>query len=70
VTVVNPDQKYSGGGERKLTNATLKRMLGIDLDDLQDGWIPRQVVYRFEPDQRVEVVEDDNEGCFGRHAPH
>jgi len=70
VVVANPDQKAAGDRERKLTNAALKRMLGVDLDNLQDGRIERQVVYRFEPDQRVEQAEDEHEGCFGEHAPH
>ena len=72
VEVANPDQKYAGDDTRKLNKAALKKVLGIDLPNLRNGRIERQVVYRFEPHQRVEEVEgapEEHGGCFGEHAP-
>ncbi len=69
VQVANPDQKFAENGTQPLRNAILKKMLGIVVDNIQDGRIDRQVVYRFEPDQRVEVAEDEQEAnADARHA--
>lgn len=70
VKVANPDQKSDEQGDQKLSATALKKTLGVDLENMADGRIHRQVVYRFEPDQRVEKVEDEHEGCFGEHAAH
>ncbi len=69
VTIANPKEKSANDGVQKLNNAALKKMLGVDLYNMRDGRIERQVVYRFEPDQRVEVPEDEDEGQFGEHPP-
>ena len=69
VHVANPDQKSAENGVQPLRNAMLKEMLGIVVDNMQDDRVERQVVYRFEPDQRVEVAEDEREGSAdARHA--
>jgi zinc metalloprotease ZmpB len=73
ITIENPDARATGGplagpsigtdgGERTLTNPQLKKRLGIVLPELSSGRIPRQVVYRYEPDQREEPRA--GEGCF------
>ena len=67
VSIANPDARASEAGRRNLTNAALKNMLGFDLPNMKEGLVPRQVVYRYEPDERVEEVEDDQGGCFGGH---
>ncbi len=69
VHIANPDQKSDQEGPQKISKSALKTMLSVDLEKLSDGRINRQVVYRFDPDQRVEVVEDERQGCFGEHAP-
>jgi zinc metalloprotease ZmpB len=53
---------------RKLNVAAARKLLGISLDSFQDARIERQYVYRFESEQRVEKIEDENEGCFGEHG--
>jgi hypothetical protein len=68
VTVANPEQKSAAEGVRELDPAALKEMLGIELNNMSKGRIERQVVYRFEPDKRTEVIEDEQEGCFGGHG--
>ncbi|UVC19420.1 hypothetical protein [Mesorhizobium onobrychidis] len=71
VTIENPSAKSDAAGTRKVTNAALKKMLGFALPDMDNARIERQVVYRFEPDQREE--SHDHEGCVageGVHVPH
>lgn len=69
VQVANPDQKSAENGAQPLRNAMLKKMIGIVVDNMQDGRIERQLVHRFEPDQRVEVAEDEREGSAdARHT--
>jgi hypothetical protein len=62
ITVENPTARVADGDERTLTNAKLKKLLGIDLPKLDNGRIPRQVLYRYEPDQRE--APRAGEGCF------
>ena len=62
VRIANADQKSAEDPPQPVTTASLKRMLGIDVDNMREGKIERQVVYRFEPDQRVDVAEDEREG--------
>jgi zinc metalloprotease ZmpB len=69
VSVANPEQYASGMEPKTLTLTALKKKLGIELEEMSDGRIERQVVYRFEPDERVEVIEDEHGSCFGGHAP-
>lgn len=62
IVIENPAALVADGAERTLTNSRLKKLLGIDLPKLDNGRIPRQVVYRYEPDQREEPHA--GEGCF------
>ncbi len=62
ISIENPAAQVSDGGERKLSNARLRKLLGIELPKLGNGRIPRQVVYRYEPEQREEPSA--GEGCF------
>jgi zinc metalloprotease ZmpB len=48
--------------ERELTNAALKKTLGVDIKGLTGGRVTRQVVYRYEPGLRQ--VHLSGEGCF------
>ena len=61
-SIENPTARVADAAERTLSDARLKTLLGIDLPKLADGRIPRQVVYRYEPDQREE--SHAGEGCF------
>lgn len=63
IEVINPDQ-IAEPGTRKVTKAQLKKMLGFDLPGLDGGVIERQVVYRYEPDQREEAHDHEAGGCF------
>ncbi|MER9064742.1 hypothetical protein [Mesorhizobium sp. M0698] len=68
VEIANLGARAPKDAERKLTGAALKKKLGIDLPNLsKEGQIPRQVLYRYEPDERVDLAEDDHGGCFGDH---
>jgi hypothetical protein len=62
ITIENPTARVTESGERPLTNAQLKKLLGIELSRMTAGRIPRQVVYRYEPDKREEPHA--GEGCF------
>ena len=62
IVIENPAELVEDRNERTLTDSTLKKLLGIDLPHLSNGRIPRQVVYRYEPDQREE--SHAGEGCF------
>jgi zinc metalloprotease ZmpB len=67
VEVRNPNAIEHLDAPKTLTPAATKKLLGVSLENLQDARIERQYVYRFEPDQRVEKVEDEHQGCFGPH---
>ncbi|MCU0903213.1 MAG: hypothetical protein MUE83_04990 [Tabrizicola sp.] len=62
VQVENPGAKVDGG-TRKVSRAALIKMLGFDLPDMDNARIERQVILRYEPDQREEA--HDHEGCIG-----
>jgi len=64
VVVVNADQIKAPNKERKLGAAALKKLLHVDLPKLADGRVERQVVYRYEPDERLEPDDDKPQGCF------
>ncbi len=53
--------------EKRLSTALVRKRLGHTLKNVEDARIARQVIYRFEPDQRQED-EHGHEGCFGGHA--
>lgn len=61
ITLENPSA-VSDAAERTLTKPALRKLLGIDLPKLGGGRVTRQVVYRYEPDQREEPRA--GEGCF------
>lgn len=70
ITVENPSAR-ADGGPRKVTRAALVKTLGFELPHLSNARIERQVVLRYEPDQREEAHE--HKGCIGDHAvqlPH
>lgn len=69
VKVANPDQKADNQAGQKLTAAALKKMLRLDLNNLGEGKVDRQVVLRFEPSERTEAIEDPRQGCFGGPPP-
>lgn len=70
VKIENPDQKSDIQTPQKLTPAALKKMLRIELNNMGEGRMERQVVYRYEPADRVEILEDPHQGCFqGAHVP-
>lgn len=62
VKVENPEARVAGG-KGKVTRAALVKMLGFELPDMDNARIERQVVLRYEPDQREEA--HDHEGCIG-----
>jgi hypothetical protein len=62
VQVENPGARVDGG-TRKVSRTALAKMLGFDLPDMDNARIERQVVLRYEPDQREEP--HDHEGCIG-----
>ncbi len=66
VVIENPDELSDSQKTRKVTNAALKKMLGFTLPDMENARIERQVVYRYEPDEREET--HDHEGCVGGHG--
>ena len=61
ITLENPSS-VNDDAERTLTKPALRKLLGIDLPKLGGGRVTRQVVYRYEPDQREETRA--GEGCF------
>lgn len=63
ITIENPDAMVQSDAKRDLTKAALKKLIGIDLPAMNNGRIERQVVYRYEPDQREEKHE--HESCVG-----
>ncbi len=63
VVIENPEARDMSEDVRKLSNAALKKLIGITLPDMGNGHIPRQVVYRYEPEEREE--SHDHEGCVG-----
>jgi len=65
VDVSNPDQIAERDRERKVSRAALKKLLGFELPNMEGGAIPRQVVYRYEPDQREESHDQHDGGCIG-----
>ena len=67
INIVNPKAKSKQKLPKKLSRAALKKMLGINLENLGEGNINRQVVYRFEPDLRLEQTDDTHQGCFSDH---
>ena len=62
VQVENPGARAEGG-PRKVSRATLAKMLGFELPDMDNARIERQVILRYEPDEREE--SHDHEGCIG-----
>ncbi|KAF0116634.1 MAG: hypothetical protein FD150_336 [Rhodobacteraceae bacterium] len=62
VQVENPGAR-ADGGTRKVSRAALIKMLGFELPDMDNARIERQVVLRYEPDEREE--KHDHEGCIG-----
>ena len=71
VNVINPNELLPDDRSHpKLTKRKLKRILRVKLHNLRDGRIERQVVYRFEPAQRIEVAEGEVSGCFGGDQPY
>lgn len=62
IEVENPDARAEGG-TRKVNRAALAKMLGFELPDMDNARIERQVVLRYEPDQREE--SHDHDGCIG-----
>ena len=69
VNVSNPEEK-AAIVDTQLTNDKLREILGVDLRNLVDGRIEHQVVYRFEPEQRIEEPDSEAEGCFGQPHSH
>ena len=72
IEIANPSAKKESkdGYEKSLTNAALKKMLGVSLPGMNKGRIQHQVVYRFEPEDRVEEAHhDDNAGGFEHPEP-
>lgn len=63
VTIENTEALSVDSGTRNVTNAALKKMLEFTLPDMDNARIERQVVYRYEPDEREEM--HDHEGCVG-----
>lgn len=63
VTIENAKALSDIDETRKVTNAALKKLLGIALPDMENARIKRQVVYRYEPSEREET--HDHEGCVG-----
>lgn len=63
---IRNERAKKGEPGKKLSNADLKKF-GIELKRMDRGRVSRQVVYRYEPDQRIEA-EDGHEGCFGGHV--
>ena len=60
----NPANVPEKNPSKKLNAAALKQLLGVALPKLGEGHVARQVVYRYEPEDR-EVVEDEtHQGCF------
>jgi len=62
IDVENPDARVEGGN-RKVSRTALAKMLGFDLPEMDNARIERQVVLRYEPDQREET--HDHAGCIG-----
>ncbi|NHB75990.1 hypothetical protein [Rhodobacter calidifons] len=62
IRVENPSA-LAEGGPRKVSRAALIKMLGFELPDMDNARIERQVVLRYEPDEREEA--HDHEGCIG-----
>jgi zinc metalloprotease ZmpB len=62
VKVENPDARAEDG-PAKVSRAALAKLLGFELPDMDSARINRQVVLRYEPDQREEA--HDHEGCLG-----
>lgn len=62
VEVENPGA-LAEGGTRKVSRAALAKMLGFELPDMDNARIERQVVLRYEPDEREEA--HDHDGCIG-----
>lgn len=67
ISLQNADAAGVGKIPREPSPAQLKKLIGIDLAGLGKGRIERQVVYRYEPDQREE--RHDHEGCVGGAKP-
>ncbi len=63
VAIENPEALVVTDITRKVSNAALKKMLGFALTVMDNARIDRQVVYRYEPDEREEA--HDHEGCIG-----
>ncbi|GJM30580.1 MAG: hypothetical protein DHS20C17_32150 [Cyclobacteriaceae bacterium] len=64
IEIENPSAKtkVKEGEERSLTKAEVKKMSGISLTKMENVRVNRQVVYRYEADEREEVQEDDDGG--------
>ena len=65
VQIVNVDQKVDMSEPKSLSKTALGKIVPSGLSKPANGQIARQVVYRFEPDQRVEEHDHSEGGCFG-----
>ena len=70
IEVQNPDQVEEGDKKRKVSAAALKKMLGFELPNMAGGVIRRQVIYRYEPEQREEPHDHESGGCIGADDVH
>ncbi|WP_353828163.1 hypothetical protein [Agromyces sp. SYSU T0242] len=70
VEIENPEALQPAGETRKVTKPALRKHLGFDLPNLADARIERQVVYRYEPDEREEHEEGACIGGPGLEIPH
>jgi len=66
IKVINPSAKNNDldGEEKPLNNTALKKVLGFSLSKMDSGRIHRQVIYRFEPEERSDDFEDYDDGGF------
>ncbi|QHQ34232.1 hypothetical protein [Algicella marina] len=69
IDVQNPKAKSAREPMDGIAKTTLKKMIGATPDKAENGRVRRQVIYRYEPDERVEEPHREEGGCFGRdHA--
>lgn len=63
IAVANPDQIRQPAVATR-TPDSLKKLLGFELPSVDAVRFDRQVVYRYEAEERVEVPDDKHVGCF------
>lgn len=63
VEIENPGARSTAAETRKVSKTALKKHLGFELPEMGDARIERQVVYRYEPDEREERLEEGS--CIG-----